>query len=125
MKKLSEYMQDMKELLKDEKRWTKGTFARDKKGQPVAVTKKDFEEATGFCLVGAAAKVTMADLPPYQNSALSASLPASRIASALAKVLGQSAWGWNDASARTHDDVMRLLDRAIDHQVKEEAGVST
>lgn len=101
-----------REILDPREAWTKRQSARDATGRVVPATGP---EATCFCVLGACDRA-MKGLGLW-----GAGLPSNRIWNETVGVLdgltrddrfGAIAY-WNDAPARTHDDVLELLDRAV------------
>lgn len=95
---------EMRELLSDPKRWTKGMVARNAKHEPCSSISG---EAVCFCLWGAEVKVL--DKHRRLNTLLE---------SAVDEVMHEcspqaSVSMFNDNEATTHADVMRYLDRCI------------
>lgn len=88
-----------RELLSDEKRWTKGNMARDAAGADVNPRGK---KAVCWCVVGAVMKSPLGRL--YQGDAIDR----------IYRVVGGSIGGFNDAPTTTHADVLRVLDAAIE-----------
>ena len=92
-------LNEVKELLSDEHRWTQGAMARDKKQLKI---KPLSDEATCWCLYGAIAKVSGGFHTPIctktyyhlrgQNDLLS---------------------DFNDCSITDHSDIIRFIDDAI------------
>lgn len=98
-----EILRGMRELLADEKRWTKGVFARDADGMATCPV---YGEASCFCIAGAARMIT-------NDRAYGTGLNAWRarvLEAARARSLGE----WNDAPERTHAEVLAALDKAIE-----------
>lgn len=60
-KEVAGILSEVRELLSDKSRWTKGSYARDKDGQPVGVRSR---KAVCWCLEGAIRKV----LERYKNN---------------------------------------------------------
>lgn len=96
-------LQEVRELLAAEERWTKGSPARNKRGKPVSSTDK---KAVCWCLNGALDKCAPRDASFWPSVKL------------LENILGQGFEGnymrFNDAPDTTHKDVLGLLDKAIE-----------
>lgn len=88
-----------RELLSDEKRWTKGASARDATGDDVDPRS---ERAVCWCVVGAVVKSTLGML--HQEAALNQ----------VHDVVDEPIPEFNDAPTSTHADVLRALDAAIE-----------
>lgn len=86
----------LQELFEDEKRWTKGEYARDEKGFRVDSNSK---EAVCWCLSGACSAV-------YRHAGLAIWIKLSR------SLPNNEVVAWNDDPARTIDDVRRLVKEA-------------
>lgn len=76
----------IRELLKDEKSWTKGEMSIETEG------------GTCFCLLGA-----VIHCYPEQTG--------DGVSNLLRKVIGESIICWNDAPERTHAEVLALVER--------------
>ncbi len=87
------------ELLEDPKRWTKGAFARDAKGDEV----KDPGDpsAVCWCLVGAMSVV-------YREGSRFVSAY-ERLKDIILEQTGQHMSSFNDAPETTHEDLMRIV----------------
>jgi hypothetical protein len=90
----------MRELLNNEKRWTKLAMARDEFGREV---RPQSVEAVQFCLLGAAAKCYSSDWMLDRGQREAALL-------ALRKALDNDIQGWNDAPGRNFGEVKALLE---------------
>lgn len=88
-----------RELLSDEKRWTKEYYARDAAGEGVNPSSK---RAVCWCLVGAMRKSPIGKLHQEVGLDLIHSVVDGHIA------------GFNDDPNTTHADVLRVLDAAIE-----------
>lgn len=97
-------LKDARELLSDEKRWTKGMWARTAAMMP---TDSKSEDAVCWCAMGALCRVIDYDRDASEF----------RMATAyLTEALPPSWWGvsvFNDAKATTHADLLAMFDRAI------------
>jgi len=99
-----------KTFIADKERWTQGCQFRDTFGVPTNAI-----HAQSYCLIGAIRQATgeVLDYMLEQNrtraciSALHRNMRAPSVAS------------WNDARNRTHKQVLALLDKTIEHQLKE------
>lgn len=89
----------VRELLSDEKRWTRRWYARDAAG--VGVGSRD-KHAVCWCLVGAMRKSPIGKLHQEVGLDLLRSVVYGPIA------------GFNDDPKTTHADVLRVLDAAIE-----------
>lgn len=88
-------------LLAVPERWTQGTGAIDAAGQRCDVTS---HAACAWCLMGAVLKVAgLGSLGREVEAAVRAALPPG----------WRGPIAWNDSKARTHADVLRVLDAAI------------
>lgn len=92
-------------LLSKPERWTKGWFAKDKDGADVSELSK---HATCFCPEGAIYRSAPGLLETDALAALERGLPKQWYSVPL----------WNDAPRRTHAQVLRLFDRAIEAERK-------
>lgn len=92
---------EIKNFLSDPARWTKDAYARDKNGKQVST---DDETAYCFCLTGL-----------LLNKQVSAK-PCSAVLRALHKLEGSyiNIPEFNDDVKTTHEDVLKLLDSAIE-----------
>lgn len=88
-----------RELLSDEKRWTKGNLAHDVDGDDVRPRSK---HAVCWCVMGAVQKFSLGTW--HQGGALNR----------IHGVVGGSIPEFNDAPTTTHADVLRVLDAAIE-----------
>lgn len=91
-----------RELLSDEKRWTKNYVARDEIGRAVD---HFAPEAVSWCLLGACYKA---------NEGRSDDPEAWAARNFLTDVASGSFVEFNDYHTTTHADVLRVLDRAIE-----------
>lgn len=115
-----EILKAARELLSDEKRWTKGRYARDAQGNPTPTHAVD---AVCWCPEGALVKFSAAEKDASINSIIvdEALLGAFRAVAATSAeydeipgVIFQSQlWPWNDAPERTHAEVLQRFDDAI------------
>lgn len=88
----------IRELLTDESKWTKGTYGRDRQGNPVPYYS---QKATAFCLSAAIFRCY-----PQQNKG-------TKLYRKIQKILGigrKSIPGWNDDPARTFAEVKALVE---------------
>jgi hypothetical protein len=95
----SQLKQDLRAMLalySEPENWTQGTYARDHQGNPKS---PESEEACSWCLSGAGYCVPGDPWP--------------RIAF-LRSLIGGPLTNWNDAPERTFEDVIALLDKAIE-----------
>lgn len=95
-------LQGVRELLSDEKRWTRGSYARDRLGR---TTHSTSESAVCWCLIGALGKITN-----HERGARSAERALERVARRRGREFPAE---WQDADGRTHAEVLALLDEAI------------
>lgn len=98
MKTTVQILEEARELLSDESRWTKGVIARKANGSPTIVRDK---KATCFCSIGAIYKVSN-NLHIVHTTEL------------LHKVVGDSISYFNDAPERKHSEVLEAFDKAIE-----------
>jgi hypothetical protein len=117
VKKQSEILVGVKELLSDPKRWTQGVIARKSNNQ---ITYPSDPEATCFCLAGAlkkvigAIRITLTDVLLGLRHAIpesSSLVIISTLIEGIAKL--------NDSS--THEEIMKLLHDALNFQLEIEA----
>lgn len=101
MKTTVQILEEARELLSDESRWTKGVVARKENGKAVL---PNHPEAYSFCALGVIAKV--ADVSTGENLYY----PAMSI---LRNVMGQTITFFNDAPERKHSEVLEAFDKAI------------
>lgn len=92
-----QHLQAARELLSDESRWTKRSYARDVNGHPCSAKSPD---ACKWCLLGA-----------IQATRVS---PFSMAADAVEALIGYQVDVFNDACYRKHTEVLQLIDKAID-----------
>lgn len=85
----------IKELLSSSRKWTKGAFAKDESGSPVASMSY---RAVCYCLIGATRHCY--NNPDDQNNILSI----------IEAKIKQSIPSWNDAPERTFDDIRKLVE---------------
>jgi hypothetical protein len=116
-----EQLRAMRELLADPAHWTQGMYYLRKPWYKKSNAVPEFippeymadtlTEATCYCLVGAAMKVTNALYPPHAaTDALFAAL--------IPKLTtGKSVVFWQDEPGRTHAEVLALIDAAIEREV--------
>lgn len=86
-----------RDLLKDEARWTQDAFARNPGGRSVH---SKAEDACAWCSVGAVRQVSAFEEWDDAESALT-------------KAAGMVITAYNDDQYRTHDEVLRVFDKAI------------
>lgn len=97
-----------RELLSDVRRWTKGAYARNAQHEPC---EPQDDGACQYCLIGALALASGGGLTEEEQKVFGAA------ESALCALLPPRVGGlaqWNDYHARSHADVLALLDRAIE-----------
>ena len=114
-----EILKAARELLSDEKRWTKGHYARDAQQRP---TPPHAVDAVCWCPEGAMAKFSAASEDGTVNS-IQVDEPLFFAFQAVNKAVfgkGQTLTDrihtWNDASERTHAEVLQRFDDAIARQ---------
>lgn len=130
MKKSSEILQDMYDLLSKPKAWTKGAFARDKNGVPVGYLSNK-EEAVSYCLLGALTKCATDDekatstkvVYPHAEVNKSATL----IRQIFREITPKTRWGhredvvtFNDKHSTRKKDVLELILKAKKFALREE-----
>lgn len=98
MKTTVQILEEARELLSDESRWTKGAVARKKSGEPVLA---NHPEACSFCTLGAIDKVSEGSDVYYTAVAT------------LQKLIGQSLSFFNDAQHRKHSEILKVLEESI------------
>ena len=91
----------MKELLDSEEKWTKGTYARDKRGKGISPI---CSNAVCFCLLGAIEKCYSSEKKENLDYAV-----ISKIRRHLNLRTGTIAC-WNDAPERTFEEVKSLVE---------------
>jgi hypothetical protein len=106
MKTTKEILVDARNLLLFSENWTKGTMARNAQG--ITCESKD-PYAKKWCLLGAISKESQ-----IQNPSMHSAIAAIQTAAG-----GMSIIGFNDLRATTHEDVLRVLQTAIE-QVNDE-----
>lgn len=116
--KISEVLCGARELLSDQDRWTRGAFARDSIDNPIAPVKSG---AVRWCLVGACVRVTHAE-----NGLLESRLILDNTFSIVSGLIPEEftedrddddackIGSWNDHPDRTHEEVIEVLDKAIE-----------
>lgn len=114
-------LKSARDLLSDEKRWTKGHYARDAQGRP---TPPHAIDAVCWCPEGAIAKFSACAEDGTVNSiqvdkvllgaflALEATTNTDYVETDGA-VFQSRLWPWNDAPERTHAEVLARFDDAI------------
>lgn len=113
---MNQILQDalaLRELLSDEKRWTKGVLALDAGLFDVHPVN---DKATCWCLVGATAKVTglAEEHPTTLDYAWMKETELGRLLGEATKRRGFNfAWVFNDDGKTTHADVMSLIDDVV------------
>lgn len=108
-----------RKLLTKKQRWTKDTLARDKYGKPVLSYSSN---AHSFCALGAIGRVSgrsngRSNLDKVWGTYGSAPEEArSFLRKAIRKLTGRSMdiYYWNDAKKRTHKQVLKTFDKAIE-----------
>ena len=89
----------VRSLISEPNHWCKGNSAIDENGDPVSATS---DRAVAWCLVGAIERVGNGQLPRVL---------------VMSVLLNTTGYGpceiFNDADDTTHDDVLRLIDKAI------------
>lgn len=100
---------DARELISDPKKWTKGTDARNEKGDSVPSNAKD---AVCFCMNGALARVRprlqdIGDIVKARNE-INLTLIGPE------KDLSKNFTDFNDNPGTTHADVLHVMDRTIE-----------
>lgn len=110
-----------RELLSDPARWTKGQFARDKGGFVTRLTSND---AVCWCVRGAILKtyddhgLFFLDLFYLSTRLIERALPADLVSKS--KEDGKDPIvDFNDDPNTTHEDVLKVLDKAIELAAKE------
>ena len=99
-KETADILRKARAVIEKPENWTKGTFARSAKGNPVSAVGR---AACAWCAVGAVRRVTGYDQILF-----------SRVGRALSYASdGPSIVTINDSPKATHADVLALFDRAI------------
>lgn len=99
MKTTVQILEEARELLSDESRWTQGVVARTMDGKPTLVENK---EAVCFCSLGAIGK----------QSDRYSSLEVKAVRT-LQQVVGNGVSCFNDAPERKHSEILEAFDKAI------------
>jgi hypothetical protein len=102
----AEILQKARDLISDEKNWTKGEYARNERGSFIDY---DSKSATCFCSVGALLKVSPAERARDAFFFLSQECE---------ETAGQLVVRFNDT--HTHAEVLDLFDRAIKRAISAE-----
>lgn len=99
-------------LLAEPSHWTKGSFAKDKEGEPCS---SGGAEATCFCLVGGINRITRGSIPLGRalTKAL-ISVPGEDPRTARLKARHGFLYTFNDGAA--HEEVLALIDNALSRQ---------
>jgi hypothetical protein len=97
-KTVLEVLEGALEILRDPKRWTKGTLARDSSGKPTDISGN---YAVCFCASGAIIKASF-------------NIGYMKARHSLSDVVGNCSisW-WNDAPERTHAEIIQGFEKAI------------
>jgi hypothetical protein len=103
-----ESIKAIKELLSDPKRWTKERYARDSFGNSVDVSSPS---ACCWCLAGACIKIGDGLAYAYIYKAINS------------QGTHQSVTYYNDNGFRTHQEILEMLDLAIEKAKKMEKGI--
>ena len=90
------------DLLSDETRWCRGTFARNKDGYPVA---SDHADAVSWCLVGAVNKC-------YGVSSISSGAAIGKLMDLSYRRSASGISSFNDAAGRTHAQILEVVKEA-------------
>lgn len=98
-----------RELLSDEKRWTRGVYARDADGDGRAAASPN---AVCWCSMGAVGKITNHPSPGHFDSINRLLLIALRELGFTHRSIG----AFNDDLATSHADVLAVFDRAIERE---------
>lgn len=106
--KSSHYLKQARKLIADPKHWTKEFYARDGAGMSVDPTAPN---ATCFCMIGAARKVTGNDLTISDNKLISTT---HYLYLAIMPFNHLYVSKFNDDALRTHAEVMAVFDTAIE-----------
>jgi len=107
MSKVYELLTKAQSLISDPSHWTKGTFARNKDGEP---RMDDEADATCWCSMGALRKVTSAGITQEYPRAIII----------LSQAADEHIVKFNDS--HTHAEVMAVWDKARDLAEKEKQG---
>jgi hypothetical protein len=99
-KTVLEVLEGALEILRDPKRWTKGSYARNTNGNSV---RPHDDDAVCFCSSGALMKATASGSGETLVAALCA----------LLDVVGSRIVRWNDAPERTHAEIIQGFEKAI------------
>lgn len=108
-----EILRGMRELLADEKRWTRGLFARTASGLPADPPADD---AACWCIAGAAFRLTgcSASNPNKPEASEAAWKAVDCVVSCIIDLgLNEGIGRWQDKPERTHAEILQALDRAI------------
>lgn len=97
----------VRKLLSKPERWTKHANARRADGEPTALHAR---QATCWCLGGAVGKCGTSGDSAW--NAMKALVKAQRLSQPMRLSI------WNDAPRRTHADVLALLDRTIERELR-------
>lgn len=112
--KVLDELRELRKLLEDPRRWTKGTFARNIEGFEVSASNPD---AVCWCLEGAIAKIVGDEIAASDEGSIFYTPLFNVIAACLstAEIEGSGIAGFNDAEDTTHQDVLNLLDGALEY----------
>ena len=115
-------LEDVRALLVDDTCWTKAEYARDDEGVSTYLTS---DNARCWCLTGAVARVALRLLPD-DHELSDYAIGLARLA--LDRAVDASGWGegcgaiyFNDHHTTTYEDVMGVLDAAIEAVEKQDA----
>lgn len=102
-----EILRQARELLSDESRWTKDTYARDVYGNPTMSTSDD---AACFCVMGSLRRICRAesDNEPLVFESAQQLIKTAGLSHCLSCIPD-----FNDADNRPHSEVLDLFDRTI------------
>lgn len=98
--KISTILKRARKLITNPKKWTQGTYFRDREGNPVY---GELKKAHSFCALGAVERVVAEGVEMCKASEfLDECAPD-----------GKGMVSYNDAKRRTHEQVLQVFDRAI------------
>lgn len=125
MSQMINNLRKMRELLARPNGWTQGAYGRRPDGSTVAfVNREAYEGASCLCIMGAACAVAGPSLLKDGVSTVILTSDIHGLVAPVRSLISDPIPIWNDQEGRTQEQVLDLMDRAIEKQKQIEASAA-